>query len=206
MSSSEFTWCNLEYFVSYILWEIKSRHNSCPHFCQSPILNNSFKKIREKENKNSLLFMGENGTIELTPWWYLLSVILEFSLYSLCEKYPNAEFFLVLIFPHSHQIRRNTPYLSIFSPYAGKYGPEKTPYLDTFHAVTASWVIRIIKIKASPWKQLIARSVSFQTHLNVVWKTSNLKISKKFPGKSSPGCHWDLKLKVGEFDPFFETL
>ena len=29
----------------------------------------------------------------------------------------------------------HTLYLSIFSPNAGKYGPEKTPYLDTFHAV-----------------------------------------------------------------------
>ena len=26
-------------------------------------------------------------------------------------------------------------YLSVFSPNAGKYGPEKTPYLDTFQAV-----------------------------------------------------------------------
>ena len=26
-------------------------------------------------------------------------------------------------------------YLSIFSPNARKYGPEKTPYSDTFHAV-----------------------------------------------------------------------
>ena len=34
-------------------------------------------------------------------------------------------------------IRRDTPYLSVFSPNAGKYGPEKTPYLDTFHAVKA---------------------------------------------------------------------
>ena len=29
----------------------------------------------------------------------------------------------------------NAEYLSAFSPNAGKYGPEKTPYLDTFHAV-----------------------------------------------------------------------
>ena len=29
----------------------------------------------------------------------------------------------------------NTPYLSLFSPNAGKYGPENTPYWDTFHAV-----------------------------------------------------------------------
>ena len=26
-------------------------------------------------------------------------------------------------------------YLSVFSPNAGKYGPENPPYLDTFHAV-----------------------------------------------------------------------
>ena len=29
----------------------------------------------------------------------------------------------------------HTKYLSVFSPNAGKYGPEKTPYLDNFHAV-----------------------------------------------------------------------
>ena len=27
------------------------------------------------------------------------------------------------------------PYLPVFSPDTGKYGPEITPYLDTFHAV-----------------------------------------------------------------------
>ena len=47
---------------------------------------------------------------------------------SLREKCPNTEFFLVRILPHLE-------YLSVFSPNAGKYGPEKTPYLDTFHAV-----------------------------------------------------------------------
>ena len=33
------------------------------------------------------------------------------------------------------RVEVHTLYLSIFSPNAGKYGPEKTPYLDTFHAV-----------------------------------------------------------------------
>ena len=27
------------------------------------------------------------------------------------------------------------PYFPVFSPNTGKYGPEKTPYLDTFHVV-----------------------------------------------------------------------
>ena len=32
-------------------------------------------------------------------------------------------------------IQSVTEYLSVFSPNAEKYGPEKTPYLHTFHAV-----------------------------------------------------------------------
>ena len=40
-----------------------------------------------------------------------------------------------LYFPHSDWMWSDTPYLSVFSPNAGKYGPEKTSYLDTFHAV-----------------------------------------------------------------------
>ena len=30
---------------------------------------------------------------------------------------------------------------SFSNPDLGKYGPEKTPYLDTFHAVTSFWQI-----------------------------------------------------------------
>ena len=45
---------------------------------------------------------------------------------TLREKCPNTELFQVRIF---------TLYLSVFRPNTGKYGPEITPYLDTFHAV-----------------------------------------------------------------------
>ena len=38
---------------------------------------------------------------------------------------PNTEFFLVLIFTHSYWIRRDTEYVSVFSPNAGKFEPEK---------------------------------------------------------------------------------
>ena len=44
-------------------------------------------------------------------------------------------FFLVRIFPHSDWIWQDTEYLSVFSPNAAKYRPEKTLYLDTFQAV-----------------------------------------------------------------------
>ena len=41
------------------------------------------------------------------------------------------------IFPHSDWIRKDSEYLSVISPNAGKYGPEKAPYLDTFHAMSS---------------------------------------------------------------------
>ena len=53
-------------------------------------------------------------------------VIARFREGSLREKCPNAELFLVRIFLYSDWI---------VSPNAEKCGPEKTPYLDTFHAV-----------------------------------------------------------------------
>ena len=41
----------------------------------------------------------------------------------LCEKCPNTEF--------------SGPYFTVFGLNKGKYVPEKTPYLDTFHIVIA---------------------------------------------------------------------
>ena len=67
---------------------------------------------------------------------------------TLREKCPNTKFFLVCFFPHSHwirRIRRDTRYLSVFSPNAEKYGPGKTSYLDTFHAVGVKEIITIQK-------------------------------------------------------------
>ena len=37
-----------------------------------------------------------------------------------------------------------TKYLSVFSPNAGKYGPEITPYLDTFHAVISYMLFLLV--------------------------------------------------------------
>ena len=70
---------------------------------------------------------------------------------SLCENCPNTEFFLVRIYPHSDWIRRDTSYLSVFGPNAGKYGPEKDPYLDTFHTVAMNKIVLHWKRKNN-WK------------------------------------------------------
>ena len=45
-------------------------------------------------------------------------------------KVPKYEFFFWPVFFHIQTDLHN-----LFSPNAGKYGPEKTPCLDTFHAV-----------------------------------------------------------------------
>ena len=51
------------------------------------------------------------------------------------QKCPNTESFWVRIFPPSDWIRRDTRYLSVFSPNVGKYRPEKTSHLNAFHTV-----------------------------------------------------------------------
>ena len=52
------------------------------------------------------------------------------------EKCRNTKFFLVLIFQYSDWIRSKfTEQISVFSPNAGKYEPEKTQHLDTFYTV-----------------------------------------------------------------------
>ena len=56
------------------------------------------------------------------------------------EKCPNTEFFLVCIFPHLDWIRRDTPYLSVFSPNAGKYVPEKTLSAFEHFSRNMKWV------------------------------------------------------------------
>ena len=40
----------------------------------------------------------------------------------------------------SAQIQRNTEYLFVFSPNAGKYRPEKNLNLDFFNAVKVAWL------------------------------------------------------------------
>ena len=84
-----------------------------------------------------------NWFCSFSGWWVLryfsrinLEVWLKLCSFSSREKCPNTDFlFLVCIFLHSDWIRRDTEYLSVFSPNAGKYGPEKILHLDTFHAV-----------------------------------------------------------------------
>ena len=69
------------------------------------------------------------------PFIYIYSYL---HFLTLREKCPNTEFFLARIFPYLDRIERFTPWISVFSRNTGKYGPEKTPYLNTFHAVLST--------------------------------------------------------------------
>ena len=69
---------------------------------------------------------------------------LHFSIQSLCTihcmKSVQIRSFFRSVFSRIRTEYGEIRYLSVlFSPNAGKYGPEKTPYLDTFHAVII-WV------------------------------------------------------------------
>ena len=70
--------------------------------------------------------------------WRLFKVNSNSSGTTLREKCRHTEFFLVRIFPYSDWTWRFNPYIFAFSLNTAKYGPEKTPYLNTFHTVTKS--------------------------------------------------------------------
>ena len=67
-------------------------------------------------------------------------------------------------------------YVFVFSPDAEKYGPEKSPYLDTFRAVHVSYDIHTstvgyamkYKFKLIQWKNLIQSKKIVQIKQNIV--------------------------------------
>ena len=61
----------------------------------------------------------------------ILQIILYSEVLTLREKCPNTELLLVRIFARSDRTN------------AGKYGPEKTPYLDTFHTVSPRTILKM---------------------------------------------------------------
>ena len=91
----------------------------------------------ERCNNDLIFFTGFDCKFINICRGFIVTCDQKMAFVTLREKCPNAEFFLDDIFPHSDWIRRFTEYLSVFTPNAGKYGPEKTPYLDTFYAVSA---------------------------------------------------------------------
>ena len=93
--------------------------------------------------KYIVLWAGENCLV--TSFHSYLSNI------RLREKCPNTELFLIRIFLYSDWIRRDLPYLSVFSPNTGKYGQEITPYLDTFHAVKVAKVYKFWRRISKRW-------------------------------------------------------
>ena len=56
------------------------------------------------------------------------------------------------------------PYFPAFRTNTGKYGPKKTPYLDTFHAVR-SFLKSIRQFPVWPWKYTLAARASQSTLL-----------------------------------------
>ena len=80
-------------------------------------------KICKREYFNDLNFKSISDT---EKFW--MTIILS-------KKCPNTEFFLV----------RTFPYLTWIQKFTEKYEPEKTPYLNTFHAVSNPTFPRTLK-------------------------------------------------------------
>ena len=64
----------------------------------------------------------------------------------LLKKCQYSEIFRSVSSPHSDCIRRDMEYLSVFSPNAGKYGPEKLRIWTVFTQCAAFWGVPLILI------------------------------------------------------------
>ena len=133
----------------------------------------------------------------MTTKWLNMLKILQPLLQALHEKCPNTEFFLVRIFPHSDWIRRDTEYLSVFSPNAGKYGPEKSLYYDTFHAVrvfnvslTILWTIGIRKLTSSMSDGL------FCCQIAQIWRMWNFPSPRLWKECKAEGKKWSRRMWI----------
>ena len=59
--------------------------------------------------------------------------------------YTNLSSFFWSVFSRIRTEYGETSYLSVFIPNTGKYGSEKTPYLDTFHAMSMFFKLLIFQ-------------------------------------------------------------
>ena len=99
-----------------------------------------------------------------------------------CVKSVQIRSFFWSVFSRIWTEYRDTKYLSVFSANAGKCGPEKTSYLDNFHAVTFSEVF-----SGQPLLILLHQKVqAFEIVPNLftkrtAWKTSSTSESYSGP-------------------------
>ena len=66
---------------------------------------------------------------------WMVNMTESIQIYKHCVKSVQIRSFYWSVFSRIRTEYGETEYLSVFSSNTGKYGPEKTPYLDTFHAV-----------------------------------------------------------------------
>ena len=113
-------------------WDQKSLHQNHLEFCFQMLL-----------NKNEWLLFNSFR-------WSLIDLV-----WSTTWKVPVFGVFLVRIFPHSDWIRRDTPYLSVFSPNPEKYRPEKLWIRTLF----TQWIALL-----SIWASILGNQMRIYTH------------------------------------------
>ena len=69
------------------------------------------------------------------PYWFQTKVLNLWKHYLKSVQIQSYFLSVVPVFGLKTEIQSSARIQSVFSPNTGKYGPEITPYLDTFHAV-----------------------------------------------------------------------
>ena len=108
----------------------------------------------------------------------------------------DSRVFLVRIFPHSDWIRRDTSYLSVFSPNAGKYDQKNSEYghfLRSVNEHNLSFLLQFFSFTRwiNPYQRCIWNPTK---HLNFFFENSWLHFCQKASAKM-----FDMVLNIQQF-------
>ena len=99
-----------------------------------------------------------------------------FNKFSTGKKLSAFRVFLIRIFPHLDRMRRNLSYLTVFSPNAGKYGPEKL-WIRTFFTQCRRLHLFLSEPVKFRWGSILIFFEGFKPqNVLILWKVSVLVI------------------------------
>ena len=127
---------------------------------------------------------------------YFLGIFMNHHLQtSHCVKSVQIRSYFWFVFSCIRTEYREIVCLSVFSPNTGKYGPEITSYLDTFHAVSVRCYVTVECIKPNLLYKYIKKFKSSQGSISLNYWSESSK-TQFFPVNIAKGLcfSWELKL------------
>ena len=113
------------------------------------------------------------------PYWFQTKVLNLWKHYLKSVQMQSYFLSVVPVFGLKTEIQSSARIQSVFSPNTGKYGPEITPYLDTFHAVKVTRIRSIYQYFVHLLNKVITWLTLVSTKAVSVFKPNAIPITEE---------------------------